>query len=314
MKGKATWIKTLLLSFLFILITFTGCGDQQMNSKWRTQKITIDGDDSDWGNSLVFYDDVNSLVGVQNDNDYLYLCLVTSDQQLERKIFMSGLTIWFDNTGKGDKKFGIKFPLRMKNMDKDAFKPGDDQGEGRRRDNDDGHEGPGDNGQNVNAADRNNMESRFLKNQTEVEIVDSHNEASRMPISEMKGVELKMTVKNYRMVYEMKIPIAMKSGFSYAVGASAGKTISVGLETSAMEVKKNKSLKDRTADEGGEGSEGEGMEGGMGGGDDYGGAESGGGMRGGRRGRGGQGGQFNSGSMQPIKFWADIKLSAGAGN
>jgi uncharacterized membrane protein YgcG len=306
-KGKVFRINELLLFFLFIVITFAGCGDQQVNSKWRTQDIKIDGDDSDWGNSLVFYDDINSLVGVQNDKDYLYLCLVTSDQQIERKIFMMGLTIWFDNTGKGDKKFGFKFPLMPKNMnmDKDAFKLGEEQGEGRRKDSDEGREGPGDNGQPGTPPDRGKMGDMFLKNQIEVEVVDSKNEVTRVPITDMKGVELKMTVKNYRLVYELRIPIAMKSGFSYAVGANTSSTISVGLETAAMEMKKNKSLKDKSGDESGdEPSGGEGISGGMGGG---------GGM-GGPGGGGPGGGQFNSNSFQPMKFWADIKLSNGAGN
>ncbi|MDR3625772.1 MAG: hypothetical protein P4L45_03015 [Ignavibacteriaceae bacterium] len=311
MKGKVFRINELLLFFLFIVITFSGCGDQQVNSKWRTQDIKIDGDDSDWGNSLVFYDDINSLVGVQNDKDYLYLCLVTSDQQIERKIFMMGLTVWFDNTGKGDKKFGFKFPLVSKNMDKDAFKPGEEQGEGRRKDSDDGREGPGDNGRpGTPPPDRGKMGEMFLKNQIEIEVVDSKNEVTRVPITDMKGVELKMTVKNDRLVYELKIPIAMKSGFSYAIGANSSSTISIGLETAAMEMKKNKSAKDKSGEEGGgdESSGGEGM-GGPGGGGGMGGPGGG-----GPGGRGPGGGQFNSNSFQPIKFWADIKLSTGAGN
>ena len=153
----------------------------------------------------------------------------------------------------------------------------------------------------------------LLNNQTDIEIIDAKNETTRYPISQLKGVELKMTVKDYRLVYEFKIPIAMKSGYSFAVGANTGNTISVGLETGAMEDNKNKSLIRNPEEDNGESPTGAGITGGTGqgtgGGDDYGG-ESGGRMRGGDRGRN-RGAGFNS-SAQAVDFWANVKLSSGS--
>jgi len=307
-KVNSTRINELLLFLVVIAITFGGCGDQQIASKWRTQDITIDGNDSDWGGSLVFYDDFNSLVGVQNDNDYLYLCFVTTDQLLERKIFMTGLTIWFDNTGKGDKKFGIRFPIMTRNMNRNAFQNSDDLGEGRRRDPDDGRESQGYNGQAGTPPDNNKIGNIILRNQTEVQVVDSKNEATRMPISELKGIELKMSVKDYRLVYEFKIPIAMKNGFSYAVGANPGNLISIGLESGYTEPKKNIDPREKSSSEGGsESPTGEGTDAGSG--DETGNS----GMYGGGRARGRRGeGGFSKGSIQTVGFWADIKLSTGS--
>jgi len=310
-KGNSIRINVLLLFMLLIVIYFAGCGDKELSSKWRTQNITIDGNDSDWSNSLVFYDEINSLVGIQNDKDYLYLCLVTSDQQLERKIFTTGITIWFDNSDKGDKKFGIRYPLMAKNMDRDAFENGDDQGEGRRLNPDDGRETPSDKRQSAGFPNRDNMEDKFLKNQTEIEVIDANNESTRYPIAQLKGVQLKMTVKDYRMVYEFRIPIAMKNEYSYAVGAVSGSTISVGLETGTQEIKKNKNFSDRNLGEGGEDpSQGSGE--GTSGGDDYGGQGSG--MHSGGRGHSHNGSQGASKgfSTQPLNFWADVKLSTGS--
>jgi hypothetical protein len=154
------------------------------------------------------------------------------------------------------------------------------------------------------------MGEMFLKNKTEIEVVDSKNEATRVPISSLNGVELKMGVKDYRMVYEMKIPLAMKKGFSYALGTNTKSIISVGLETGTMEMKRNKALGDKSG-EGGDGSpSGEGITGGMGG-DEMGGGE--GGMRGGGRGgRSGRGDAFSRSAMQPLKFWAEVKLNSGS--
>ena len=62
MKGNGIRVNVLLLSMLLIVIYFAGCGDKELSSKWRTQNITIDGNDSDWSNSLVFYDEINLLL------------------------------------------------------------------------------------------------------------------------------------------------------------------------------------------------------------------------------------------------------------
>lgn len=306
MNGKSIKINVLLLSLLIIVISFAGCGDKEIVSKWRTQNITIDGNDNDWTNSLVFYDDINSLVGVQNDHDFLYLCLVTSDQQIERKILTKGLTIWFDNEGKGDRKFGIRYPLMTKGMHNDVSQEGTDEGEGRGLMPDDGREGSSGSGQAGGYAEREIAGDKFLKNQTDIEVIDANNETTRYPISELKGVELKMTVKDYRMVYEFKIPIAMKNGYSYAVGANPGSIISVGLETGTSVAKRNKQFEDRGAGEEPSPGSGEGM-----GGGDYGG--EGGGMHGGRgHGYGGENGGAMGSSAQQLNFWADIKLNTGS--
>jgi hypothetical protein len=178
-KVKDIKASELFLFLLLIVISFAGCGDQEIKSKWRTNNITIDGNDSDWNGSLVFYDDINSLIGVQNDNDYLYLCLVTTDQQLERKALITGITLWFDNKGGGDKKFGIRFPIMRKDIDRKAFMTGDNLAEGRRRDGDDGRVSQGDDTQQPGIVDPNRMADALLKNQTEIEVVDSRNEVTR---------------------------------------------------------------------------------------------------------------------------------------
>jgi len=306
-NGKCIRINILLFSLLSIVIIFSGCGDKEIQSKWRTQNIIIDGNDSDWTNSLVYYDDIKSLIGVQNDHDYLYLCLVTSDQQLERKILTKGLTIWFDNEDKGDKKFGIRYPLMSKGMNNDAFQGNEDNGEVRGLTPDDGREGSNDNGQAMGNSGLGTAGDKFLKNQTDIEVIDAHNETTRYPVSQLKGVQLKMTVKDYRMVYEFKIPIAMKNEYSYAVGSIPGNTISVGIEAGNPGVNKNKQFQDRGSTEGGDNpatGSGEGMGGGENSGD-----EGGGGHRG--RGHGGENSGVNGSPNQDLKFWADIVLNTG---
>ncbi len=284
MKRLNANLKTLFPLFAALIFIFAGCGDTDINSKWRTQNITIDGDDSDWGNSLTMVDKLNSLVGVENDSDNLYLCFVTADNDLQMKILRMGLTVWFDRTGSDDKKFGIRFPIAMQGMDMTSF----------RRDRINGQQGERPN--------REQMKERFVTNLRELEIVGPDNEVTRINLSELKGMQLKLGLKDNRLVYEMKIPLSLKGGANYAISADTGSTISVGLETGSFEARKNN----------GEGFSGGGEGGGFQppeGGDDFG----GGGMRGGGGRRGGFGGRgranFNSSALEPLKFWAKVKLA-----
>jgi len=45
-----------------------------------------------------------------NDADAVYICFVTSDKELEKKLLMTGLTIWLDPTVEKNKIFGIHLP------------------------------------------------------------------------------------------------------------------------------------------------------------------------------------------------------------
>ncbi len=280
MKAK-NYFLWLSLVFAALALSLTGCGDQNISSKWRTQNLTIDGSDSDWGNSLTFYDKLNALVGVENDDKFLYLCLVTTDQQLQNKILRMGLTVWFDKTGNNEKKFGIKFPIGFSGMNRQNY-----TGE---RYNPQQGERP--NPQEIN--------DRILKDQTDMEFVGAKNEEIRLPIAQLKGVALKLGLKDGRLVYEMRIPLTHAGGFDYAISADTGSVISVGLETGKMSFDKSRN-RGFGRPSGGEGGFGGGMEGG----DDF-----GGGREGYERAR-----NFNPSNFQPLDFWAEVKLASSPAN
>ena len=281
-KNYYLWLS---LVFAALAFTLTGCGDQNISSKWRTQNLTIDGNDSDWGNSLTFYDKLNALVGVENDDKFLYLCLVTTDQQLQSKILRMGLTVWFDKTGNNDKKFGIKFPLGFSGMNRQNF-----TGE---RFNPEQSQRP--NPQEIN--------DRILKNQTDMEFVGAKNEEVRLPVAQLKGVELKLGLKDGRFVYEMRVPLSHAGGYDYAISADTGSVVSVGLETGKMNFDRSEN-RGFGRSRGGEGGFGGGMEGG----DDFGGG-MGGGREGYERAR-----NLNPSALQQLDFWAEIKLASSPAN
>jgi hypothetical protein len=285
---KISFIGILLL-LLPVIFSVTGCGDTQLNSKWRTQNLIIDGKDIDWGNTLNYIDDLKALVGVENDNKFLYLCLVTNDQELEVKVLSMGLTIWFDRTANDDKDFGIKFPIGRGGINKTAMRKMIDNPVGER-------------------PNLEKMREMVVKNENEVEIMGKNNDISRVPITELKGVKVKLGLKGGRLVYEMKIPLSHKGVFNYALNADTGSTISVGLETGRFQGKSNgeKVFKRPERGEGGFGPSAGGD------GDNYGGEGMGRGEGGRERGSyGGRRGDFNRSSLEPVSFWAKVKLAGG---
>ncbi len=100
------------LFLLMVSIGILGCKTEQIESRWTGEPVVIDGQDSEWGSSLVDIKKVG-LVGFQNDADYLYLCFVPGDRELGRQIIAGGLNIWFDTTADHKRTVGIRYPVGM---------------------------------------------------------------------------------------------------------------------------------------------------------------------------------------------------------
>ena len=243
--------------------------------------IKIDGESSDWANVLGHVDDQDISVGLMNDTENLYLCLVFADQSQQRHIMRRGITVWLDNSGGKKKNFGIRFPLGMKLAgmpmpDQDAEKQNP---EAKKSDE----------------QTRQQMEQRMLETQTELEILGpEEGDVRRVSISEADGIEMKMSMQGALLVYELQVPMAK-------IGAVKKNKIGLGLETAKMDL-------NRTRPEFG-GRPG----GGMSGGRPEGGPPNGGPPGGGRRGGlGGPPGGERPRTVQPIKIWISAELATSA--
>lgn len=116
---KSKLINTRLLIFILFLscLVLSGCRENILFSSWRNQEITIDGKYKDWGATSTYYDEKTKIVlNLVNDADYLYVCLITRNREIEVKIMESGLILWFDRDNKKNKRFGIRFPIGLKKM------------------------------------------------------------------------------------------------------------------------------------------------------------------------------------------------------
>ena len=256
-------------------LVFNSCGDTKINSTWRSQNITIDGNESDWGNSLIPSGDMDASIGILNDNSYLYICLTTSDPETEGKILMNGLTLWFQGSENINDKFGIHYPMGI--SDSNAAPPDQDIRPDRRTFN------------------PSQIQENLLKTKTGLEIINTNGEKIRIPVSELKDIQIKMTLDKGKIVYELKMPLNQKNSKTYALNANTDGIVRLGIESGTTN---RMGIIPPGGNFGMPGNGEEGPGGGPGGGPDGAGFPPPG---------GGMGREMFSSS--PINFWINIKLA-----
>lgn len=66
--------------FLFVIVADGCSGVKETTGSWRNNEIKIDGDISDWQNTLESVPDKKFAVGFKNDDKFLYISLITGDR------------------------------------------------------------------------------------------------------------------------------------------------------------------------------------------------------------------------------------------
>lgn len=113
--------KIMKYKLLIFSILFTACSVYE--SGYQDPPLIIDGSSSDWKTTLES-ESPGVSYGISNDSENLYIRLNITDQDIQRKIFMAGLTLWIDTTGKKKEDLGIICPIQKATvrMDKNAMK------------------------------------------------------------------------------------------------------------------------------------------------------------------------------------------------
>jgi len=207
-SGRKPAMSSILILFLFLLV---GCGTSKLdlNSNWRDREITVDGKNADWLGAMLFFEEDNVSVGLLNDENFFYICMIAEDQFVRTQMMRQGFTLWFDPDGGKEKTFGIKYPLGMQAS-----------AMGMRRDE-----------QNL---ERSSQSPR--RPMIELEILGpGKDELKKIPIAEAKGIDIIVEFSSGMLVYELKIPLIRSEQYPYAIGAEAGISIGIGLEMSKME-------------------------------------------------------------------------------
>ena len=270
---------------LLLVLSQSGCGTYQLDSLWLTEPITVDGDSSDWLGSLYYLEEEKASVGFINDSENLYMCLITQDPDLRRRVMSMGLILWIDPVGGKDKLFGINYPIGAR----ERFERGPDlDPEGR-------------NPEQI----REDVRKASLESLGELKFLNPEGlELERMELDQIEGMEIAVETLTGMFVYELKLPLTSDQRLPFVLDVRAGQSIGMGLEIPGIDREEiRKSMRGK----------------GMGGPPDGGpGGRSGGGM-GGMVGRGGDGmrgrtgggrGNFDQDLLKGKKIWSKVHLAS----
>ena len=266
---------TNILFITVLLLGLTGCKSaMNLTSNSLDRAVTIDGSEEEWVDALQSIEKENFSLGLLNDDEHLYVTLVTSDAQVRNQIVAMGMTLWIDPEGGKDKTFGIRFPMGIMA-----------------------------NGLPVNPMamqrDPEIAEKLFKESLTEFEVVRKNDEdTSRWMRTEIEALQMEADMNAGTFVYELKIPLQNEQ-LGYSLTTAEGQVIGIGLDSPEVDrdAMREQIMRERGANGGGRGGLGGGMGGGGLGGGGFGGVGMGRGMQ----------GQAALGSG--LDFWGEFTLA-----
>ncbi len=245
-----------------------------MQSKWQESNLTIDGSKQDWDNNLKYLKDEKVAVGITNDDENLYLCLVISENQKIMNLLRSGFTIWFEPQSSDTEKFGVQYPIKNNNMVVQDFS------------------------KRSKTIDQRDMQEKIINKilieQNELLVLNEDKyPLYASPLKGDNGIEVKIGYEFKQLVYELKIPLANGKDGLLNINTESKEEIRLGFVSEKMERPERSGMQQQMGNKG------------------SGGGMSGGG--GGRRGGGKSGGQIPQrarATMEPIDFWIETVIAS----
>ncbi len=174
-----------------------------MQSQW-TEPVAFDENELIWPEVPQYFDEDSRLrVSLMNDDRYLYIQLLTRSQMSKMLFLRAGFTLWLDDTGNTEKRFGLLFPLpRQKQIP----------------------------GSMSDHRSRNSMEDMLEDSQYSMAILKGAEATTRQTLSMSKAAEMgiyaRLGIQRGYLVYELKVPLT---------GSADGNIIGVGFESGEME-------------------------------------------------------------------------------
>lgn len=220
---------------LIPLVVSCGGGVVSMESHPAPRDIVIDGTPTEW-RALQEKDGLQ--IGVMNDNEYLYVSIVTTRREHIRQIAFLGLNVWIDSTAQGNEQTGVRFPVGVGG----GF-GGPIAARGR----------PGD------EADEDFRIVMMLEQEREVELVRSKDDIERIPLDQLEGIDVDIRYDSGTFGYELRVPFEEVAAHRFSIGAKPGDTIRIGITTPEIDFE---AMRDRRR-QGGGGPQGGERSGGM---------------------------------------------------
>ena len=212
-------LRSLKILFLFAGFVFTACsGSQLVTSQKNAGEIKIDGNSSDW-KQLTSMKGENISFGFSNDDNNLYLIMITNDRNKIMNILRGGLKVWID-PGNSNDKIGIKYP--------DSPDPADmmEQMKNQRMQDKTGMDGKNP-GEMNESKDLDPAMTLFLSQQKELYIINQDDKVLKSFPVNGSSYQANLKVDRNNLCYELKIPFGNKPLLNYIPKNNADGKISV---------------------------------------------------------------------------------------
>lgn len=266
---------------LLLVLNLLSCGET-IESTWRTEPLTVDGDGRDWNPyPLQYNEEMNLVYGFVNDDSVLYLMIRFNDQQLARMMAVRGFTFWANNSDDEKKLLGIHY------LDENLRENLAETYRSRQRQR--------------NQTNDPSQKEIYPKGLFTLAMNDSLTDSE---IKDFYGMNASAGLDHGLYCYEFSIALKGDPAITHQLAVSSGETIKVGMEIAGISKAEQKRMKDEMDQHRGSTGEGRGI--GIRGG---GGGRSGGGMGGGR----GPGNMRAGGPKMPDmdgeEIWITVKLA-----
>ena len=201
----------LFCAVLLCLTALAGCGAMRLNSHWLDRPVNIDGFADDWEGLLTPIGKGAAYVGVMNDSNYVYLCVMTAKAQLQKRLVRQGLLVWFQPQNQDKAPLGIRYPVSVLAAGRAPLSGAPDQ---------------------VTSDGRPPDDRALTQELSVVEIVGPGNkDRRRVSIDSIPGVDVKVSGQREWFVYELRIPLARPDQYPLAIDAKPGQNVIVRLKS-----------------------------------------------------------------------------------
>ncbi|OIQ97456.1 hypothetical protein GALL_204660 [mine drainage metagenome] len=102
------------LFFFLVIIVFVSCTHNLApQGQYQSSAIVADGNASEWEMPLRFANKYYTIsYNITNDKKNIYIVVVSKDDEMEKRILRSGITIYFDPKGENNRKISLTYPER----------------------------------------------------------------------------------------------------------------------------------------------------------------------------------------------------------
>jgi hypothetical protein len=180
----------------------------EVKSSWSATPVKVDGTGQGWSANFMPVGDPPILVSLENDAQYLYVCVRTSGPKAKSQIAFGGLTVWAEVPKASEGGMGVRFPMHGRRQG--GRPPGPGEGESAK-------------GPPLNAINDVSTEFELLgpTREDSLAVERGPDEPVQVAIGDDSGV----------LVYQVRLPLQPSDDHPVAVGAKSGTPVMVTLDT-----------------------------------------------------------------------------------